>query len=236
MNISIYKVITFILLMIMCVPAFALDLNRKHYQGIAKRAGDPLDYWVTIDFDDEDAKVNIGGISSFYGAYTIKGKGENATVTIQVPRGNSGMIKTSDGGESFEGNLKNYLGNLNLWILRVPSKFKPTELVSDELKQTISSKDGYTAFIKLEQSEGVACSTSEFIFSPDGRFSMKCDSPSLQEIFENIRGTYYFEGNNMILKTDAGPTLDATIYNDGTYISIPLGRKRGMDMEIILIR
>lgn len=214
----------------------AVKLEGAHYEGIGKLEGKPLDYWVQIEFDDEDAEVSLGNVSNFMGEYSQTGSGSNATVTIKLPGGNKGILKTSDGGESFEGNMKLHAGDVKLWILKVAGRHKKVEMGAEELLQTVSSPDGYTSFVKLTQSSGIASVTSDFEFTPEGRFGITCDTPSLQEMFANIKGTYTVDGSEVKLTTDNGQTLTGTVYDKGNYITIPVGSKGGMDMTIILIR
>lgn len=233
------KKLVFILLVNLLLTGFtakAVKLDGAYYEGIGKVNGKPLDLWVTIEFDDEDAEVNLGKVSSFSGAYTQTGSGSNATVTIKVPGGNTGTLKTSDGGESFSGTMKTHAGNVELWILKVASRHKKVEMGAEELRETVSSPEGYTSFAKLITSSGTACATSDFEFKPDGRFTLTCDTPSLQNIFSNFKGTYSIEGSELKLTTDNGQTLKGTIYDQGNYISVPIGSKSGMDMTIIMIR
>ena len=214
----------------------AVKLEGAHYEGIGKLEGKPLDYWVKIEFDDEDAEVSLGNVSEFTSHYTQTGNGDNATVTIKLPGGNNGILKTSDGGESFEGNMKLHTGDVKLWILKVAGRHQKVEMGAEELMKTVSSPDGYTSFVKLAQSFGTACVTSDFEFTPGGRFGITCDTPSLQEMFANIKGTYTVEGSEIKLTTDKGQTLTGTVYDKGNYITIPVGSHGGMNMTIILIR
>lgn len=226
----------FAIFILTSVGAKAVKLEGAHYEGIGKIDGKPLDYWVTIEFDDEDAEVSLGNVSNFMGEYTQTGSGANATVTIKVPGGNTGTLKTSDNGESFEGTMKTHAGNVKLWILKVAGRHKKVEMGAAELKETVSAPEGYTSFVKLTQTSVTACVTSDFEFTPEGRFGITCDTPSLQEMFANIKGTYTIEGSEIKLTTDNGQTLTGTVYDKGNYITIPVGSKGGMDMTIVLIR
>lgn len=233
------KQLVFAFLAIFILTAFtakAIKLEGAHYEGIGKIDGKPLDYWVTIEFDDEDAEVSLGNVSNFTGEYSQTGSGTNVTVTIKVPGGNKGILKTTDGGESFEGNMKTHAGDVKLWILKVAGRHKKVEMGAEDLMKTLSSPDGYTSFVKLTQSEGTACVTSDFEFTPEGRFGITCDTPSLQEIFAKIKGKYSVEDSEVKLITDNGQTLTGTIYDNGNYITIPVGSKSGMNITIILIR
>ena len=229
------KIAIILSLILFPIVASALNLNRAQYVGIGKIDGAPLDFWTTLEFDDEDGEVNIGNVYKFLAAYNKSESAGNINVTLTVPGNKKCVLKSTDGGESFQGVMP-LNKTINLWLLKVPSKLKVADGTSEDLYQTISSPDGYTSFVQLRKGGGVFSVTSEFLLAEDNYFSIVCDTPSLQEIFTNIRGTYSVEDNKLILKLVTGNTLTGTIYNDGNYITIPVGSKDGMEMTIILIR
>ena len=229
------KIAIILSLILFPIVASALNLNRAQYVGIGKIDGAPLDFWTTLEFDDEDGEVNIGNVYKFLAAYNKSESAGNINVTLTVPGNKKCVLKSTDGGESFQGVMP-LNKTINLWLLKVPSKLKVADGTSEDLYQTVSSPDGYTSFVQLRKGGGVFSVTSEFLFAEDNYFSIICDTPSLQEIFTNIRGTYSVEDDKLILKLVTGNTLTGTIYNDGNYITIPVGSKDGMEMTIILIR
>lgn len=229
------KIAIILSLILFPIATFALDLNRAHYVGIGKIDGAPLDFWITVEFDNEDGDINIGNVYKFLAAYNQTTANNTLSVTLTVPGNKKCVLKSTDGGESFQGVMP-LNKTINLWLLKVPSKLKVAEGTSEDLYQTVSSPDGYTSFVQLRKGGGVFSVTSEFLFAEDNYFSIVCDTPSLQEMFANIRGSYSVEDNKLILKLVTGNTLTGTIYNDGTYITIPVGSKDGMEMTIVLIR
>ena len=126
--------------------------------------------------------------------------------------------------------------SIRLWLLKVPRKLKKAEGDATKLTETLTAPDGYTSFVQLSKAGGLFSVTSDFFFHSNGRFGISCDSPSLQQMFENIKGEFQVEGSDVKLKLDSGATINGTIYDQGNYISIPVGYKDGMDMTIILIR
>lgn len=231
-----FKFMAVALIGLLSVSAYAINFSGKHYQGIGKVAGHPLDYWVTLEMDAEDAEVSVGQVYNFMGAYTATGSGDSSTLTIAVPSSPKATLKTTDGGSTLTGNISLDGKKIDLWLLQVPRKLKETQKPSEELMDILASPDGYTCFVQLRQSGGVLCVTSDFNFNNEGRFNIVCDNPQIQEMFENIKGSYSVEGSNVVLTTDKGPVLKGTIYDDGNYLIIPVGAKGGMDMTLVLIR
>lgn len=224
---------------IMAIPtlASAVNFTNKHYEGIAKLPGNPLDYWVTLELDDEDAEYNIGNIYNFMGAYTSTGSGSKATLSIKVPGSPNSILKTTDGGLSLEGSVQTTGKQMAVWVLQIPGKLKKAQQTDDELFSILSSPDGYTSFMRLEKQGALFSVTSEFSFTPQGSFSLQCDAPSVQDMFSNLEsGSFSIDEGQVKLTTKNGVSLTGTIYDNGNYIMIPIGSKDGMGMTLILIR
>lgn len=230
----------FLLIMILAlVGTFgmsAVNLKGAHYQGIAKMKGKPIDLWLTLELDDEDIEVNIGEVSNFASPYTKTETGNNVTVSFTVPGSPKAVLKSTDGGSSFEGLISIADIKYDVWVLRVPKKLKPAEQSDEELSSILASPDGYTAFCVLDNKDGKASVTCDFSFTPDGKFSLTCDSPSMQDIFTNFKGTYSVNNGEVTLNSVAGVSFSGPIYDNGNYIKIPVGRKSGMGLTLILIR
>ena len=227
------------ILLVAFVLSIGINANafKGYYQGIGKMAGKPSDLWVSLELDGEDADFNIGETYKFMGAYTVTGSGDNLTVTIKVPGRPECILKTDDGGDTFTGKVSLPMDqNLDLWLLSVPKKLKPAEESAETLKSIVGSPDGYTSFLLMYQQSGVYCVTSEIGFTPEGRFSIEADTPTLQELIGNMKGSYSIEGNKLILKTDKGPVLNGNIYNEGKYIKIDLSQSGRSNLSMILIR
>ena len=230
---SVKKIISLSIIGICCLSANAF---KGYYQGIGKMAGKPSDLWVILELDGEDGDYNIGDAYKFLGAYTTTGSGNNLTVSIKVPGMPNSVLKTTDGGESFEGKVSLPMNqNLDLWLLKVPKKLKPAEESKEELTRVIGLPDGYNSFLLMRQNTGIYCVTGEVSFS-NGRFSIYADTPSLQDLLRNMKGEYEVEGNSLKLKTVSGHQLKGEIFNNGNYIKIDLGSGAGMKLSMILIR
>lgn len=216
---------------------WAVNLNKYYYQGIGKIPNKPMDYWVTVEFDDEDADFNVGDIFKFLGAYKCIQKGKDFSVTVDVPSYPKATLISTDNGQSLSGQVTTYDGEVKLWLLKVPKKQKKTQLSESELNGIISSEDGYTCFAILSPGSGGKLSvTSDFTFEPGNRFKMICDSPAIQEIFKNFEGSYSISDGEITLQTDSGTHLTGNIYDDGNYLMIPVGKKNGIDFTLVLIR
>lgn len=217
------------------LTASAINYNGAHFQGIGKVAGKPLDFWVDIEMDDEEADINIGNINKLTAEYKPGGTTSKPTFSVQVPRSTTAVFKSDDGGESYTGTIKINGLTIDLWFLKVPRKLKPSQLTDEELNKIISSPDGYTCFAQLETQGILACVTSDFTFA-DGRFDMQCDSAEIQKMFSNFNGTYSVENGQLNLVAATGTKLTGKIYDNGKYLVVPVGSKGGMTLKLILIR
>ena len=214
----------------------AINLNGAYYEGIAKMKGKPIDGWLSMELDDEDAEINFCNKINFLGSYTPKVVGNQVTLTVAVPGNPKAVFKSEDGGDTFQGTLNFNGQTFEAWVLRVPKKLKKTTLPDNELESILSSPDGYTSFCVMENSDGKASITSDFSFSPGGSFSMICDSQAMQNHFRNLKGTYRVSDGKVILNAGNGVTLTGEIYEDGNYIKIPMGTGAGIKWTILLIR
>lgn len=223
--------------------AGALNMSGKHYQGIAKNAnGDPVELWVDIEFDDEDASVNIGDIYSFISPYKAAGTGNNATISTKMPGfGTPINFKTTDGGSSLTATFvePNKNMQLNLWLLKVPRRLKKVEQDEEEIIKAITSADGYTCFLQIKRGGSTYCITSDARFTREGEFRAQQDSKKLEEMFEPyLNGTYRVEDGEFLVSL-SDRNFQGEIYDKGNYIKVPLGRLNGpnpCDVTIILIK
>lgn len=216
----------------------AVDLNGKHYQGIGKIKGQPIDCWVDMNFDDTDIEFNVSDAYKFGASYTAKAVGDKVTVTAKVPGAVATTLTSTDGGSTFQGNISLNGQALNLWVLNVPAKIKPSEKPAAELESVIGDPDGYTAFVLVSLPGGQQmCATSEFAFNGgDKTFRMTCDSPSLQKIFGNMQGSYTVDGSEIVMTDSTGKTVRGSICDDGYYLKIPMGSAQGITLTFVLIK
>ena len=231
-------------LLIIILTVFLTGLNANAislkglYEGVGKVKGQPVDCWTTMELDGEDAEIVCGGYLNVMGEYTATGSGNNITLTVSLPGNPKVILKSTDGGESFTGKLTINKLEIELWLLKVAKKHKPTEMSNEELGAIVNSEDGYNCFMICESSHMLICVTCDFNFSKDGKFALQCDNSSMQQLLNNFKGTYTIEDGKVIMKTTKGITLTGTIYDKGCYIDIPIGMSEsGVEMKsLILIR
>lgn len=214
----------------------SVNLNGNYYEGIAKMKGKPIDGWLSMELDDEDAEINFLNKINFAAPYTQKAVGDKITLTVTVPGNPKAVFTSDDGGDTFQGVLNFNGQKFDGWVLKVPKKLIKSTLSDNELEEILSSPEGYTSFCVMENSEGKASITSDFNFSPGGSFSMICDSEAMQNHFRNLNGTYQVKDGNLVLKAGNDVALTGEIYDDGRYIKIPMGNGAGIDWTIILIK
>lgn len=200
----------------------AVKLKGSKYEGAARAKGNAYDYWVTMEMDAEDAEFNVANILNFMGEYTDTQSGKNVTISIKIPGKPNAVLKSTDGGESFSGQMKTDLGDLELWLLKVAKKHKPTEMPNEELTNILNSEDGYTCFMIVNVNGKLGSMTGELKFYKDGRFRLLCDNQTMQEILKNFKGSYKVENGVVILDTERGVVMKAPVYDEGIYIDVPV--------------
>ncbi len=221
------------------MSAGAADIYKgTHYQGIGKVKGQPIDLWVDMVFDDGDLEFNMANVINCTVEYSVSGQGANPLLNVKLPGIGNVPLKTTDGGQSLMGKFTRMGQQIDLWLLKVPVQLTPSTLSADELDAIVGSPDGYTAFVKVEMpNEQVMCATSDFVLSAgEHSFSMTCDSPAMQKIFDKMQGTYKVADGSLILTDAGGVTKSGKIFDNGNYISIPMGSGQGMTLTLVLIR
>lgn len=216
----------------------ALDLDGARYEGQAKMAGQPLDFWTVVTFDDEDADFNIANVIKPSGEYTLTGTGDNLTLTIKIGTGKY-ILKSNDGGGSFTGTITARDNKFTLCILKVPAKQVAATQPTSELDKIVGSEDGYTAFLHVVQQGGKFCIPADITFDAINHgCKVTFDNASFQKMFGNLQSCKYsVDGSKITLySTTVNFTATGTIYDSGNYISIPMGNAQGMDISLILIR
>lgn len=216
--------------------AAAFNMEGKVYEGIGKLAGQPLDFWTTVTFDDEDADISIAGAFTLSGAYTATKTGQTVSLSVKMANGKSYMLKSTDGGSSFQGDVTLNGQTVKLWVLEVAATHKAADLTPEELKNILTSPDGYTSFIIVGINGGKMSVTSDFTFNSDGTYTLTCDSPAIQKIFGNAKGTFTVGQSYVTLTDSTGKTVTGKIYDNGTYIDIPFGTSGGTTLSMVLIR
>lgn len=235
------KFLTAFLLFSIPFVASALKMTGKHYQGIAKNTdGSPVEFWVDLEFDDEDASVSIGEAYSFIAPYKISGTDKKTIISTRLPGfGTPLNFVTTDGGESLTAEFdvpdEKRKAKLNLWVLKVPRKLKKTTSPYEETLNTITDKDGYTCFIKINRGELEYCVTADAFFNSGGGFSVEQDGKMLSAMFsDKLTGTFKVDGADISLSL-SGSTYKGTIYDEGNYIQVPLGQWESSTGSVTLI-
>lgn len=213
-------------------------LDGKHYQGIAKIPGQPIDCWVDLECDATDFDFNVAETFKFSAGYMATATGDNMNIKVTVPGGAVTTFTSSDAGSSLEGKITLNGQALSVWVLQVPSTLTPSAKTGAELDAVVGSSDGYTAFVRIGLPNGqLMCATSEFALnSADHTFSMTCDSPTISQIFGKMHGSYQVNGSDLVMTDASGNTVTGKIYDEGYYINVPMGTAQGIELSLILIR
>lgn len=233
---------SFFLSVALLIPlsAAALKINGSHYQGAAKNLnGAPLEYWVDVEFDDEDASVNFGEVYSFMAPYKVTGTDNKATITTRMPGFDTPFVfHTNDGGSTLTAEFVSPHKQdmkFNVWLLKVPRKLKKTTRTLEETLQTLTSSDGYTCFMEIKRGGEEYCVTADAYMYADGSFKVVQDAEKLSEMFQDkLNGTFKVDGAEITLSIPGG-SYSGSIYDNGNYIKIPLGRWEGDSSEVTLI-
>lgn len=80
-------------------------LKGKHYQGIGKIKGQPIDCWVDLLFDNTDIEINVSDTYSFAASYTAKTVGGTISVSARIPGSPAATFTSTDGGSTLQGKM-----------------------------------------------------------------------------------------------------------------------------------
>lgn len=212
------------------------NLKGRIYYGIGKLPGNPMDLALEFDVNGNVMNFNFGhAVKKNYPCKWVQ-NGNNVRLEISTPDGKTAVLDSSDDGESFNGKMDFNGKQMQIWVLKdFPHTF--TCKINPSLLNDVLAKDTYTAFCEMETSGQTACMTGEFKFGKDGSFKLICDSPEVQKMFGNFKGTYKVgKDGELLLKTVAGPVLEGSIRGQGNKIIVPVGSKGGMKLTMKLIR
>ena len=218
--------------------AFSADFNGARYDGIAKLGGQPIDFWTVISFDNGKAVVNMANTTKFRGAYEQTTADGKTTVTITTTSGSKIVLTSSDDGASLVGKLSSFGKDYDVWVLKVSATQTASTLPDSELDAVVGSSDGYTAFVRVMMPNGALMSaTSDFALNADDHtFSMTCDSQGMQKIFGKMQGKYAVRDGKIIMTDSSGKVVEGTVYDNGKYVTVPMGKSSGLTLDLILIR
>ena len=214
-----------------------IDLNGNFYEGLIKMPGQPMDVFGSLSLSTSDATLNFPGAAEFAGTYKATETAGKMAVNLTSEYFN-GILASQDKGSSLDGTLKMNGQQLKVWFVKVNPNHSVPELGDSELATIIGNPDGYTAFIIGEQGGQKACFPADMILNgADNTFAMTFDNATVQRIFSNLQGQYTVTDKQLEIITDSkGIKLSGKIYDDGTYISIPMGSKEGIKFTMLLIR
>lgn len=224
---------------LLCLGASAADIFKGcHYQGIGKIKGEPVDAWVNMTVDDGDLEFNMANAFDFAAEYTLTNQAGKAIMKVKMPGSGVVALTSTDGGSTLTGSFTRQGQQIDLWLLRIPTKLTASTLPDSELDAIVDSGDGYTAFVTISLPSGQEmCATSEFMLtSADHSFKMTCDSPIVQKIFGTMHGSYKVDGHTLVLTDATGKSVSGEICDDGNYISLPMGGAQGITLNLVLIR
>lgn len=239
MKVKIFQAITLFVMLAIGCNAYAADIYKgSHYQGIGKVKGQPIDLWMDLVVDDGDLDFNMANAVKCTAEYTISGQGVNPIMTVKLPGIGNVPFKTTDGGQTLTGKMTRMGQTIDVWLLKIPATLAPSSLPTEELDAIVGNPDGYTAFVIVEMPNGQKmCATSDFVLSADDHsFKMTCDLPSLQNIFGKMQGSYKVAEGSLTMTDAGGVTKSGKIFDNGNYITIPMGSSQGMTLSLVLIR
>lgn len=225
------------LFMFVSTIATAYNVSDFMYEGIAKVKGHPLDFWTTINFNGDQARIKLASSVTIKGRSSLTSNGDKCYLIVDSSTGKHIELSSADEGSTFEGTVPFRGEAAQVWLLRVPKEHTPCSIADNELDKIVGSSDGYTAFVRIKMQNTLMSATSDFLLdATDHSFSIKCDTEGLQKIFSAMHGSYKVAGGKIVMKDSTGMTVTGTIYDNGSYIIIPMTRSAGMEIELILIR
>lgn len=217
--------------------ATANNVSDFMYEGIAKVKGHPMDFWTTINFNGDQARIKLASSVTIKGGYSLTSNGDKCDLIVDSTTGKHIELSSADGGSTFEGTVPFRGGTAQVWLLRVPKEHAPCSMADNELDKIVGSSDGYTAFVRIKMQNMLMSATSDFSLDvADHSFSMKCDTEGLQKIFSTMHGSYKVADGKIVMEDSIGMTVTGTVYDNGSYIIIPMASSAGTEIELVLIR
>ncbi|MCM1153472.1 MAG: hypothetical protein NC328_07455 [Muribaculum sp.] len=218
--------------------ATPVSMAGRKYIGPAKIQGFPADVWTELTFNADNKMNGIVLLQDIQNeTCTAKKSGKTITVEFATPFGKPLSLKSTDSGDSFTGTFVKDRVNASFWLIEVPYENVPVNLPTEEVEKIVASPDGYTLFIKGNQNGQAVAFTVDFTFDGASHtYKMVCDNAMIQKIFGKMsEGGYSIDGDKITIDV-FNDKKTGTIYNDGNFITIPLGKSSGIDMEMIFIR
>ncbi len=218
-------------------PAKAVSLDGNYYEGIIKMAGQPMDLFSTLKFDASNMELNFAGMADFPATYKATEAAGKMSVKLSS-NAFSGTFSSKDKGSSLEGTIAMNGQQLKCWFVKVDENHKIPEATDAELLKIVSDPAGYTAFIIGDQNGQKVCFSADMVLNKAaGTYSVTLDNAMAQQLFSNMKGNYSVSDKKLVLEDNNGSqTISGKIYDNGTYIVLPMGSARGMDFSLLMIR
>lgn len=219
--------------------ATPISMDGKLLEGPAKVPGSPFDAWMSCNFADGGMTINLPGAGNIPMSNL---KATKAGKTINVSADFKGVIKmalkSTDDGATYEGNIDLNGTKLTMWMLDLPANPVKTTLSNEELNGIVASPDGYTCFIKASDgSQAIAIPAEEYLDGANHSYKLIFDDSAMNNAWDFIKtGTYSIDNGTFTMNLSNGETATGSIYEDGNYINVDLGRHSGMQLNFLMIR
>lgn len=213
-----------------------VDLNGYYYEGILKMKGQPMDMFSAIDFDASQGAVDIAGALTVPASYKATEGAGKITVNLTSDNLKSTLVSKDKGG-SLEGSLTLGPNTVTAWYLKVNKEHAVPQLDDSKLEEIVGNPDGYTAFVVAEQGGQKVCFVADIAFDAATKtYNLTFDNAIIQKIFSKLAGPYSVSGKKLNMTNNDGWESTGEIYDDGTYITLPLISAQGFDFSLLLIR
>ena len=217
------QIITLTVFSIYSLGGFSMLADR--YEGLCKLPGfNDASEWVELTITGNKIHLDLGeGVIEFDG--TCKKTGVKTLVINSSSLKSPITLTTNDKGQSYSGSSKLPGGQkMDFWFLKVPEELVESTLSDEQLKEIVTSKDGYTAFLKLNDGNITLALTYDLELDKDGHYKFIGDSPIFNQLINNFREGEFEISDGKITLIKNSDTVSGTIYDNGKYITIPLGK------------
>lgn len=212
------------------------DLSDKYYEGLLKIKGQPMDIFGALTLNESEGSFDFAGAVQLPFKYTAKEAGGKVTLTFSSEKLSATLTSTDKGG-SFEGTISMAGNSMQAWLLSVNPDHKIPDMTDEELLEVVSNPDGYTVFVIGEQGGQKVMFPADMTLNGDTKtYSTKFDNAIVQNIFGKFYGKYEVKDKKLYLSDSEGTSSSGPIYDNGTYILIPMGSAQGFNFTICLMR
>ncbi len=213
-----------------------VDLNGYYYEGALKMEGSAGDLFSTLGFEGTEATVDFADALTLPVGYTATEATGKMTVKLSSDKVSS-TLTSDDKGESFTGSLTLGRNTAKAWYVKVKKDHVVPTIEDSQLEEIVGSPDGYTAFVIGEQGGQKMCFMADAVFKAAGKsYTVTFDNATLQKVFGKMAGPYSVKDKVLTMTDEDGSTISGKVYDDGTYIMLPMPGAQGFDFSLILIR